>query len=146
MEEVNELFVPENKLNLALADASALPTISITKLDLEWVQVLAEGWASPLKGFMRERELLQVLHFGSLLDGGAINMSIPIVLPVSTETKQDLEGCAAIALEYQGSCVAILRNPEFYAHRKEERCARQFGTTCPQHPYIKVLLVVQFVK
>lgn len=39
------------------------------QLDLQWVQVLAEGWASPLKGFMREREFLQVLHFGNLLDG-----------------------------------------------------------------------------
>lgn len=39
------------------------------QLDREWVQVLAEGWASPLKGFMREREFLQVLHFGNLLDG-----------------------------------------------------------------------------
>lgn len=39
------------------------------QLDLQWVQVLAEGWASPLRGFMREREFLQVLHFGSLLDG-----------------------------------------------------------------------------
>ena len=27
---------------------------------------------------------------------------------------------------------------EFYEHRKEERCARQFGTTNPGHPYIKV--------
>lgn len=66
-------------------------------------------------------------------------MSVPIVLPVSTETKQELDGCVAIALEYQGSRVAILRNPEFYAHRKEERCARQWGTTCPQQPYIKVI-------
>uniref|UniRef100_A0A3Q1GCF6 3'-phosphoadenosine 5'-phosphosulfate synthase 2a n=1 Tax=Acanthochromis polyacanthus TaxID=80966 RepID=A0A3Q1GCF6_9TELE len=140
MEEVNELFVPENKLNLAMADAKTLPTISITKLDLQWVQVLAEGWASPLTGFMREREFLQVMHFGNLLDGGAINMSVPIVLPVSTEAKQELDGCAAIALEYQGSRVAILRNPEFYAHRKEERCARQWGTTCPQHPYIKMVM------
>lgn len=32
MEEVNELFVPENKLNLAVADANTLPTISITKV------------------------------------------------------------------------------------------------------------------
>ena len=30
------------------------------------------------------------------------------------------------------------RNPEFYPHRKEERCARQFGTTNPDHPCIKV--------
>ena len=72
--------------------------------------------------------------------GGIINMSVPIVLPVTMETKQSLDGCAAIALEYQGSRVAILRNPEFYEHRKEERCARQWGTTCPQHPYIKVTL------
>lgn len=34
--------------------------------------------------------------------------------------------------------MAILRNPEFYKHRKEERCARQWGTTCKGHPYIKV--------
>ncbi|KAI4812985.1 hypothetical protein KUCAC02_024341 [Chaenocephalus aceratus] len=140
MEEVNELFVKDNKLNLAVADANTLPTISITKLDLQWVQVLSEGWASPLKGFMREREFLQVLHFGNLLDGGAINMSVPIVLPVASEIKQQLDGCAALALEYQGSRVAILRNPEFYPHCKEERCARQWGTTCPQHPHIKMIL------
>ncbi|KAL0964457.1 hypothetical protein UPYG_G00324110 [Umbra pygmaea] len=139
-EEVNELFVPENKLKMAQADASQLPIISITKVDLQWVQVLAEGWATPLKGFMRETEYLQVQHFGCLLDGGTINQSIPIVLPVTTETKQRLEGCAAVALDFQGKCVAILRQPEFYEHRKEERCARQWGTTCLQHPYIKMVM------
>uniref|UniRef100_A0A8C8H305 Uncharacterized protein n=1 Tax=Oncorhynchus tshawytscha TaxID=74940 RepID=A0A8C8H305_ONCTS len=139
-EEVNELFVPENKLKLVQVDAITLPTISITKLDLQWVQVLAEGWATPLKGFMREREFLQVQHFGNLLDDGTINQSIPIVLPVTTETKQRLDGCAAVALEFQGTLVAILSQPEFYEHRKEERCARQWGTTCPQHPYIKMVM------
>lgn len=75
----------------------------------------------------------------SSVSDGAINLSVPIVLPVSTEAKQTLDGCAAVALEYQGARVAILRNPEFYENRKEERCARQWGTTCPQHPYIKVM-------
>lgn len=70
---------------------------------------------------------------------GAINLSVPIVLPVSLDTKEELEGSEAVALEYQGVRVAILRKPEFYEHRKEERCARQWGTTCPQHPYIKVM-------
>uniref|UniRef100_A0A669B883 3'-phosphoadenosine 5'-phosphosulfate synthase 2a n=1 Tax=Oreochromis niloticus TaxID=8128 RepID=A0A669B883_ORENI len=146
LEEVTELFVPGDRVNDVLAEANTLPTISITKLDLQWVQVLAEGWASPLKGFMREREFLQTMHFGNLLDewvvpeSGAINMSIPIVLPVSIETKEKLEGCAAVALEYQGSRVAVIRNTEFYAHRKEEHCARQWGTTCPQHPYIKMVM------
>lgn len=31
-------------------------------------QVLSEGWATPLPGFMRERQYLQALHFGQLLD------------------------------------------------------------------------------
>ncbi|XP_063047606.1 bifunctional 3'-phosphoadenosine 5'-phosphosulfate synthase 2-like [Engraulis encrasicolus] len=140
VEEVTELFVPENMLDMAKADAAILPTITINKLDVQWVQVLSEGWASPLKGFMREREYLQTLHFNNLLDGGSINMSIPIVLPVSTETKEQLDGSAAVALEFQGVRVAILRNPEFFPHRKEERCARQWGTSCPKHPYIKMVL------
>jgi 3'-phosphoadenosine 5'-phosphosulfate synthase len=32
-----------------------------------------------------------------------------------------------------------LRKPEIYEHRKEERCARQFGLTNEGHPYIKVM-------
>lgn len=32
MEEINELFVAENKLNAAVAEASTLPIISITKV------------------------------------------------------------------------------------------------------------------
>lgn len=39
------------------------------QVDMQWVQVLAEGWATPLNGFMREREYLQCLHFDCLLDG-----------------------------------------------------------------------------
>uniref|UniRef100_A0A8C5NG84 Bifunctional 3'-phosphoadenosine 5'-phosphosulfate synthase 2-like n=1 Tax=Gouania willdenowi TaxID=441366 RepID=A0A8C5NG84_GOUWI len=140
LEEVNELFVPENMRRLTEDEAKTLPSINITKLDLQWVQVLSEGWASPLKGFMREREFLQVLHFGNLLDGGTINLTVPIVLPVTTEVKEELEGSEAITLEYNGSPVAVLRNPEFYPHRKEERCARQWGTSCPQHPYIKMVM------
>lgn len=34
--------------------------------------------------------------------------------------------------------MAILRDPEFYEHRKEERCSHVWGTTCAKHPYIKV--------
>lgn len=89
-------------------------------------------------------ELIADIVFSATFSGsgGTINLTIPIILSVSTECKQKLEGCKAVALEYQGSRVAILRNTEFYANRKEERCARQWGTTCPQHPYIKVIMHV----
>ena len=49
------------------------------------IKVLGEGWATPMSGFMRERQFLQSQHFNCLLDQGTINQSIPIVLPVSTE-------------------------------------------------------------
>ena len=39
------------------------------QLDLQWIQVLSEGWATPLAGFMRETEYLQCLHFGCLMKG-----------------------------------------------------------------------------
>jgi len=137
---VEDLTVPEELLEAATAEAKALPKLEINKLDLQWLQVLGEGWATPMSGFMRERQFLQSQHFNCLLDQGTINQSIPIVLPVTTEDKERLLKDEAITLMYNGECKAILRNPEFYEHRKEERCARQFGTTSQGHPYIKMIM------
>lgn len=138
-DKVEELFVPADEVEEAKAEAETLPSVEITEVDLQWVQVLAEGWASPLKGFMSEREYLQCQHFNCLLDDGVINQSIPIVLPVSTEDKEKIEGKSGMALRYNGKIVAILRYPEFYEHRKEERASRQFATTSKNHPYIKII-------
>ncbi|KAM6347358.1 LOW QUALITY PROTEIN: bifunctional 3'-phosphoadenosine 5'-phosphosulfate synthase 2 [Alca torda] len=136
--DVLELFVPENKLQSARAEAEALPSVEITKLDLQWVQVLSEGWATPLTGFLREAEYLHVIHFGTLLNDGFVNLSIPIVLPISTEDKER-RGCEALALSYGGRG-AILKSPEYFEHRKEERCARTWGTTCAKHPHVKMVM------
>lgn len=65
-------------------------------------------------------------------------MSIPIVLPVSADEKTRLEGWSEFVLTHGGQRVAILRDPEFYEHRKEERCSRVWGTMCAKHPHIKV--------
>ncbi|XP_056018272.1 bifunctional 3'-phosphoadenosine 5'-phosphosulfate synthase-like isoform X2 [Ostrea edulis] len=136
---VRELFVPENRIEITKVEADQLPSLSINKIDLEWTQVLSEGWATPLSGFMREREYLQCQHFGCLLDGGVTNQSIPIVLPVCTEDKERLDGCAAFTLKYEDKSIAIIRKPEFYPHNKEERCCRQFGTSHRGHPYVKMI-------
>lgn len=140
VEKVQELFVNSADLPRLQEEMSALPVLSITKLDLQWVQVLAEGWATPLTGFMREREFLQCQHFGALIDDGVVNQSIPIVLPVSSDDKNRLVDSEAIALSYEGKVYAILRKPEFYEHRFEERCSRQWGTSNKGHPYILMVL------
>ncbi|NXQ39451.1 PAPS2 synthase, partial [Catharus fuscescens] len=81
VKDVLELFVPEDKLSSVRAEAEKLPAVEITKLDLQWVQVLSEGWATPLKGFMREAEYLQVLHFGTL-NNGMDPLCPPLLLPM----------------------------------------------------------------
>ena len=55
-EKVTELLVPEAEKAALLKEAENLPSVEISKLDLQWVQVLAEGWASPLSG----------MYFGTL--------------------------------------------------------------------------------
>lgn len=67
------------------------------------------------------------------------NQSIPIVLAVSNDDKNRLLNSSSIVLRYKGKALAIMRNPEFYYHRKEERCSRQFGTNDKRHPYIKLI-------
>ena len=55
-DRVSELMVAPKAKQKFAEEAQEMPSVSINTLDLQWVQVLGEGWASPLKGFMRERE------------------------------------------------------------------------------------------
>ncbi|KAK4879130.1 hypothetical protein RN001_007276 [Aquatica leii] len=137
---VKELFISENKFEFIKVEAAQYPRLNISEIDLQWLQVLSEGWATPLKGFMRESEYLQVLHFNCLqINGKCYNQSIPIVLPVTSDSKKKVQDSASIALYYNDTLCAVLHDPEFYYHRKEERVARQFGTTLKDHPYIKLI-------
>lgn len=159
---VRELFVEDVvKVEELLKDSESLPHVELSKTDLQWLQVLAEGWATPLAGFMRERQYLQCLHFGQLLDlkhkvafvGESddgkedpwplmeeINQSVPIVLPITDEIKDELKDASRIALVYQGTVFAVLSDPEIFQHRKEERVCRQFGTNDPRHPAVAQVL------
>lgn len=57
---IRELFVPKSQIVSIKAEAERLQSLDITSLDVQWLQVLAEGWAAPLRGFMREHQYLQV--------------------------------------------------------------------------------------
>ncbi|KAI0560194.1 Sulfate adenylyltransferase SAT [Gracilaria domingensis] len=137
-DDLVELLVPEAQRPSKLAEAQSLPSITVTDVDMQWIHVLAEGWASPLKGFMRQSEYLQSQHFNALRmpDGSLSNMSIPIVLALDDKQKAQLENQPAFAIKSpEGEIVAIMRNFEIYDHNKEERCARTFGITDERHPY-----------
>merc|ERR1719440_519098 len=162
-----DLIVPADQLPAKLAEAATLPTVPLTDYDINWLQVIGEGWTAPLKGFMREGALVQQLWFnsmlvdernftglGSYLEGQETNwmqsafprdrvsMPVPIVLPITEFTKKQIAKAGAVALTNSaGQPLAILRAPEVYDFRVREMIARTWGMTDDEHPYIKYLLL-----
>ena len=106
-----DLFVSEPKRELKKREAALLPRVKLTRIDVQWLHVLSEGWASPLTGFMRESEFLQTLHFNSLRldDGSFVNMSVPIVLAIDDSQKERIGESNSVALvDSDDNPVAIL--------------------------------------
>lgn len=116
-------------------------TLQLSQEEYEWVQVLGEGWATPLEGFMTEKEYLQSLHYEHIIvDGKFVPMPVPIVKACTKEEKAMIEGKDSISLlAPDKSVIATLSKPEVYEHRKEERAGRTFGITHPEHPYIAMI-------
>jgi len=116
-DEIVDLHVPDHLKIERKQEAETLPKVLITDIDLNWLQVIGEGWASPLKGFMREGTLLETIHFNSILvdpfnvTGNAnkherqtnfndfsehqppqrVSMSVPITLSCTSFTKEAIE-------------------------------------------------------
>lgn len=110
---IKELLIDSSDAAQIQAEAQTLPSLAINQVDLQWVQVLSEGWATPLYGFMREKEYLQCLYFGGIfVDGKFHNHTIPIVLAINKEDKERLEKESQITLKYGDKPVAVLKNVE----------------------------------
>jgi 3'-phosphoadenosine 5'-phosphosulfate synthase len=165
-DEIIDLVLPPTQAAKAKIEADTLPKALLTDIDVNWLHTIGDGWAAPLKGFMREGTLLQTIHFNSMLvdpfnitgnyasnevatdflnfDRTAppkrVSMSVPIVLPITAYTKQGIESSgkhAVTLVNKHGKNMAILRNPEIYENRKEEIVSRIFGVIDPGHPYIE---------
>lgn len=163
-DEIVDLLVPRSQVAAKTAEAATLPKALLTDIDVNWLQTVAEGWAAPLKGFMREGTLLQTIHFNSILvdpfnltgskamnemqtnfldfktvPPKRVSMSVPIVLPITGFTKKAIERShkdAVALVNKHGETLAILRRPEIYVNRKEEIVSRIFGVIDDGHPYI----------
>lgn len=139
--EINDLFVDQDVKGQLLMDFERSPHIPLNKIDLQWLQVLSEGWATPLNGFMTEIQLLQCLHFGSICDNKNQwhSQSIPIVLAIDLDQKNILKNFNFAFLSFDNKVIGAIRNFEIFDHRKEERCCRQFGTNNINHPVVKLI-------
>jgi 3'-phosphoadenosine 5'-phosphosulfate synthase len=165
-DELVDLHVTGSKRTSLMAEVTSgkMPKVLLSDIDVNWLQTVAEGWAAPLKGFMREGALLQTLHFNSILvdpqdltgnklihekptdfvnfgtvPPKRVSMSVPIVLPITDYTKLLIEtsGSHTVALVNKyGVILGVMRRPEVYANRKEEIVSRLYGAVDPGHPYI----------
>lgn len=89
---------------------------------------------------MNEDEYLQALHFNSIRKNGRVySQSVPIVLSCTDADKEQLKDQTSVCLVYQGKEIGYMTNISIFPHRKEERCARQFGLVHRQHPYQKFI-------
>jgi len=160
------LIVPAEQIPLKLAEAASLPKVPLTDYDINWLQVIGEGWAAPLKGFMREGALVQQLWFNSMLVdehnhtgmGGylegkptnwmqerfprdRVSMPVPILLTITDFTRRQIGDAKAVTLtSASGAPLAILRAPETYEYRAREVIYRTWGAQDDSHPYIKHML------
>jgi 3'-phosphoadenosine 5'-phosphosulfate synthase len=164
-DEIVNMIMPSHKAAAKKVEAeTTLPKVLLTDIDVNWLHTIADGWAAPLKGFMREGTLLQTIHFNSILvdpfnitgsknfnemktnfldfktvPPKRVSMSVPIVLPITAYTKRaiELSGKNSVALyNKHGKILGVLHNPEIYVNRKEEIVSRIFGVVDPGHPYI----------
>lgn len=112
-DELIDLLVHPSELKAKQKEAETLPKVLLSDIDVNWLQTVAEGWAAPMKGFAREGNLLQTIHFNSILvdpfnltgnkgylekstdftvftgikPPKRVSMSVPIVLPASDYTR-----------------------------------------------------------
>lgn len=64
---------------------------------------------------------------------------MPIVLSASNEDAEKLKGQSNVSLYFEDKLIAVMNNISVFAHRKEERCAREFGVNHQGHPYQKFI-------
>merc|ERR1719281_1883160 len=102
--ELLDTNVPKSERTAKAAAAASLEILPLTEEELQWLDVISNGWASPLKGFMTEKQLLQTLHFSHLImeDGTMSPMPVPVLKTCTTADKERLEGKSEIALTYGG--------------------------------------------
>lgn len=111
-----------------------LPSVDISQEAAETAMCIADGWATPLKCFMTEQQLLSTLHLNCVTDGAQkFAMTCPMICPIAS--KEGIEGAKAVLLKYDNKPIAVVHDAQVYANRKEEVCARVFGTFSKNHPF-----------
>ena len=100
------------------------------------LELLLDGSFAPLQGFLSSKDYQSVLDNMRLENGQVWPM--PIVFPVSEKEAGTLTTGETIIISDETNCpIANLHIDDIYKPNIEEECAKAYGTTDTNHPYVK---------
>jgi len=116
----------------ARAQAEHLPKISLSRMNLADLEMIAVGAYSPLTGFMRSEDYHRVVDEMRLSNG--LVWSVPVTLAVSEEQAKALHEGQEIALCEGDRPLAIMVVDEIYPYDKHHEAREVYRTDEEAHP------------
>jgi sulfate adenylyltransferase len=121
------------------ARAQELPAVTLDARERADLELLAIGAASPLDGFLRERDYRRVLDELRLADGTV--WPLPLTLAVDEARATELRQAHEVALrDTDGTLLGVLRVEDVYARDAHVEARQVYGTEDPAHPGVAYLL------
>ncbi|MCA1059078.1 sulfate adenylyltransferase [Rossellomorea aquimaris] len=132
---INRVAEGKNRTQ-CLEKAEHYYSVKLDSWSLSDLVLISIGAFSPLNGFMKQKDYLQVLK-DMRLSSGEI-WSLPITLSVSQEIKDKLSIGQVISLKGEdGVIYGILEVEEIYEYSKKAEALFVYKTTDPSHPGVK---------
>ena len=121
------------------AKAASLPKITLDAREIADLELIAVGAASPLTGFLGQRDYESVLENMRLADGTV--WPLPLTLAVTDAQRETLRvGGEAALFDAQGQLWAILQISEIYSRDPKAEARATYRTEEALHPGVAYLL------
>ncbi len=134
-----DLVVDDRKASLLKDVAFNLQDVTLNEHQLCYLELLATGAFSPLKGFMIRSDYEAVLDRMHLQDGTL--WPIPVCLDVHRTLAESLEGGQSVAIrDPEGFLLAVMHVEDIWPVDKNREAEILFGCNDPQHPGVYRLL------
>jgi sulfate adenylyltransferase len=118
-------------------EATGLQQIELDSWSAADIQCIGIGAFSPLVGFMTEEDYISVVQRMRLSNG--LIWSIPVTLPVSEETAQEISVGDRVTLVSNRKAQAVMDIQSIYSPNKEIEAMKVYKTTDLEHPGVRRL-------